>query len=441
MVAKKSTFSVLLLLGFCVAGCPTRTVYDDGGDEGSSGGSGGQGGRVGSGGATNSGGHLGTGGASLTGAGGGGGAVVSGAGGFSATGGSVAIGGMIGTGAGGTAGSGTTGGRGGGATGGMSTGGDTGTGGARGGTTGTGGTGMAGRGGSGGGTGGAFAGHGGTVGTGGNVGTGGSMGTGGAGVVTCGAGLTNCSGTCVNLQTDVNHCGSCTAQACGGTCQSGLCCTGGKTNCGGTCVDLSSDDKHCGGCTGSTTDCTMMGRALYHCRAGMCRLADGNACAGDSDCYSGKCDTFYGDSDKDGYPNMRDAARFCTFPANSSSENDPSTPNYISPRADAKWDCCDEIASVHPGATQFVAWGSFSTFDPQCMGSAGDTNCDGTVEVDPTAVITSSCNLQGDGTCDVVKQTPTSADCGTPLCGCGAPAANAECQLYCPPSGAAVGCR
>jgi hypothetical protein len=389
----------------------------------------GQAGRIGAGGATNSGGHLGAGGSSLPGTGGG--AAVGGTGGIPGMGGSLATG--EGVGSGGAAGSGTgaTGGHGGtgaAGTGGSSGGSDGGTGGARGGASGMGGAGIAGTGGSAPGTGGTVAGH------------GGSMGTGGTTVVTCGTGLTNCSGSCVNLQTDANHCGGCNAPACGGTCQSGLCCTGGKTNCGGTCVDLSSDDKHCGGCNGSTADCTMAGQALHHCRAGTCRLADGYSCTGDSDCYSGKCDVFYGDSDKDGYPNMRDTARFCTFPANSSQENGPAA-NYIAARSDGKWDCCDHLASVHPGATQFVSWGSSSSLDPQCVGSAGDTNCDGTIEVDPAAVITTGCNVQGDGSCDVVKQTPTSADCGKGLCGCGAPAPNSECVLYCAPSGPALGCR
>ncbi len=407
---RRASLSVLLLFGLCLAGCPTRTVYDDGGDEGSSGGSGAQAGRSGSGGATNSGAHPGTAGGSAPATGGDGNPIASGAGGLTGTGGSSSTGGgaVLGTGGAAGSGSGATGGHGGtGAvgTGGSSTGGVTGTGGARGGASGMGGTGIAGKGGSGGGAGGAVAGH------------GGNAGTAGTGVVTCGGGRMNCSGTCVDLQTDVNHCGSCNAQPCAGMCQSGLCCTGGKTNCGGTCVDLSSDDKHCGACTGATIDCTQMAFVTAHCRSGVCRLADGAICKSDSDCLSGKCDVFYGDDDRDGYPTRAQSQRFCAFPA---AQNPGDTTHWAPPRPDNKWDCCDSVSAVNPGATMPYPWGAATFSDPQCMVNPGDTNCDGTIEVNPADAgggAVTGCQLNGT-TCEPVIQPFTPTDCGKSFSGC-----------------------
>jgi hypothetical protein len=68
-------------------------------------------------------------------------------------------------------------------------------------------------------------------------------------------GLTDCSGQCVNRQTDRDHCGRCD-QSCGSgyICQDGVCalsCQPGLSECGGQCVDTQIDPRHCGEC-GST---------------------------------------------------------------------------------------------------------------------------------------------------------------------------------------------
>lgn len=68
----------------------------------------------------------------------------------------------------------------------------------------------------------------------------------------CTGNLTECDSTCVNTDTDHEHCGSCTkacdsAQVCsGGECTTT--CDGTLTACSGSCVDTTSDRDHCGSC-------------------------------------------------------------------------------------------------------------------------------------------------------------------------------------------------
>jgi hypothetical protein len=89
----------------------------------------------------------------------------------------------------------------------------------------------------------------GTGGNGGNgSGGGGSGGNGSGGGSPC----ETCGGaTCVDVQSDPNHCGKCNT-ACGATmvCNMGMCAGGCGTlmQCGGSCVDATSDANNCGAC-------------------------------------------------------------------------------------------------------------------------------------------------------------------------------------------------
>src|SRR6185436_12414469 len=60
----------------------------------------------------------------------------------------------------------------------------------------------------------------------------------------------NCGGMCVNPNTDVVHCGTCTTTCSGGTpvCDDGHCCATGQIWCGTACVDPQSDEANCGDC-------------------------------------------------------------------------------------------------------------------------------------------------------------------------------------------------
>ncbi len=77
-----------------------------------------------------------------------------------------------------------------------------------------------------------------------------------------------CGEECVDLQTDLDHCGDCDAACSAGQrCQAGACeldpCDSGLVECGGACVDPMTDGAHCGSC--------------------------GNACDADESCFAGGC--------------------------------------------------------------------------------------------------------------------------------------------------------
>jgi DUF1680 family protein len=78
-----------------------------------------------------------------------------------------------------------------------------------------------------------------------------SGGTGGTEQI-CSAGLTLCSGVCVNLAADAANCGQCgVVCASDQVCSVGVCtgaCASGLTECGGACVDLNTDILNCGAC-------------------------------------------------------------------------------------------------------------------------------------------------------------------------------------------------
>lgn len=125
-----------------------------------------------------------------------------------------------------------------------------------------------------------------------------------------------CGAACVNTKTDPNNCGGCGvacntdggAQVCSATDAGvGAClanCTGTQTRCGSSCVQLQSDRDHCNACgnacaalevctagacmcgPGSTkcgTACVNTATSAQHC--GACN----NACENSQTCHNGKC--------------------------------------------------------------------------------------------------------------------------------------------------------
>jgi hypothetical protein len=100
----------------------------------------------------------------------------------------------------------------------------------------------------------------------------------------CGEGLTTCSATCVDLQTNDAHCGLCgTACGVGSTCTAGVCslvCSGGTTMCGSVCKNLSNDPANCNSC--GHVCITPHGVSI--CTAGVCGVGSCNP--GFADCDS-----------------------------------------------------------------------------------------------------------------------------------------------------------
>jgi len=86
----------------------------------------------------------------------------------------------------------------------------------------------------------------------------------------CAEGLSACNGVCVNRQTDPMNCGLCgnvcaSGQICfGGQCANDNRCEAGLTFCNGVCVDLLIDPANCGAC-GSACG------ILETCASGVCQ--------------------------------------------------------------------------------------------------------------------------------------------------------------------------
>lgn len=90
----------------------------------------------------------------------------------------------------------------------------------------------------------------------------------------CGSGLVLCDGDCVNLASDLDHCGAC-GRVCSGTATDPATCSGGA------CYRLASDPTNCG-MVGNV--CPAEPNAISACYAGSCwtRCNSGFVLCGDS---------------------------------------------------------------------------------------------------------------------------------------------------------------
>jgi hypothetical protein len=93
-----------------------------------------------------------------------------------------------------------------------------------------------------------------------------------SGSPSCTSGQTNCYGSCVDLQSDATHCGTCNTKcASGKVCSAGSCtisCSAGQNNCGGSCINTQTSSQHCGKCN--------------------------NPCSSGQTCQNGKCGLYAG---------------------------------------------------------------------------------------------------------------------------------------------------
>jgi hypothetical protein len=82
------------------------------------------------------------------------------------------------------------------------------------------------------------------------------------------------TGECVNLQTDESNCGVCGVECpSGDTCSNGMCCGAGLTNCDGTCLNVNGNDRNnCGSCGRrcANSGCGIAGLGAQSCSGGVC---------------------------------------------------------------------------------------------------------------------------------------------------------------------------
>ncbi len=132
----------------------------------------------------------------------------------------------------------------------------------------------------------------------------------GACVLDCVTGQTECDGTCVNTQTDLTNCGTCgNSCAQGEVCSNGTCalsCQASLTNCNDVCVDTTKDVGNCGTCgnTCAQGEVCSNGTCALSCQASLTNCNDvcvdttkdvgncgtcGNTCAQGKVCSNGTC--------------------------------------------------------------------------------------------------------------------------------------------------------
>jgi hypothetical protein len=99
---------------------------------------------------------------------------------------------------------------------------------------------------------------------------------------TCSSGQMLCpvTGSCADLKSDPNNCGTCghaclavtngTAVCLNGTC--GVACSSGYTNCNGACINDQGDPNNCGGCGKSCPQLNSGAKGFRSCKSGTCTV-------------------------------------------------------------------------------------------------------------------------------------------------------------------------
>jgi len=196
--------------------------------------------------------------------------------------------------------------------------------------------------------------------------------------------------SCLSVCSDSSQC------VAGAACVGSKCvqCAVGETACPNTCANLQTDNSHCGSCSGTGSACS----TTQQCSGGKCLLATGQPCTADAECGVGKCAFFYVDNDHDGYPDSQVRSGWCgaTYAL---------AADFVAPRTDGKWDCCDGDILVHPDQAQYFAV-------PSARCSVGfDYDCSGAIEKQPMAGSV-SCAFDANQVCGSATGTPSEA-CGS----------------------------
>ncbi len=209
----------------------------------------------------------------------------------------------------------------------------------------------------------------------------------------CPAGLTDCGGVCVDLQSDHGHCGSCNSPCSPNeACLSGRCepnCPAGRILCDGECVDPETDPEHCGDCA---TRCTAGSRATPVCRRGVCGI---------------ECDPGWSDLDGDGScesPCEPNASETCN---GQDDDCDGVTDEDFDCVLGAQVGCTTSCGSLGTGTcgTGCVLPGPSQCVPPQEQCNGQDDDCDGACDdgfeccAGAAEACTTSCGSQGTRTC------------------------------------------
>ena len=178
------------------------------------------------------------------------------------------------------------------------------------------------------------------------------------------AGSVQCSGSCVDTQTDNSNCGECGKACTGGTtCSAGLCAMGcplGETTCEGKCTDPQTDNANCGTCGKPCAS------GLACCSGGMC----GSSCTGGLSLCDGMCT----DTTKDP-KNCGACDAPCMAPMNATASCAASKCSYA---CDSGWVDLGDGGMVVEGGTTCNCHSTATDTDPDKPDTSfQDTNCDG----------------------------------------------------------------
>ena len=117
---------------------------------------------------------------------------------------------------------------------------------------------------------------------------------------TCGSGSACCGGACVDTQSSADHCGGCSPCDSGQTCVSGACttaaatgcsastCGAGHSCCGDSCVDTQTDPNHCGSCLPCVAGANCIGGTCVIPAPVTCDTVT-NPCPGAEKCCDHEC--------------------------------------------------------------------------------------------------------------------------------------------------------
>ncbi len=280
---------------------------------------------------------------------------------------------------------------------------------------------------------------------------------------TCSPGRMNCSGSCVLLDSNPAHCGTCgNACAADQTCSSGRCetamtCPAGQDDCGSGCIELTGDD-HCGRC-GNACDvgesCMDGACQPESCPAGQERCgaactdtstdsgncgACGNACETDEMCTGGSCVSACpsGESactvmDEMGMGmrticvDLMDDSAHCGMCNNACPSGQSCSSGTCACPSDTT-DCGGSCVNIMTDSANCGSCGNACPSDQACVDGScecpgGLTDCGGTCV--NTDVDDANCGACG-ATCATPSETCSSGSC-IPACGTGAVLCGSDC--------------